>query len=67
MYQGSKYAWWTDANGKPQYFWAGNDSKVHTCQCGIDGSCLDSDYSCNCDAANYLNVTYDDGRLPFVF
>ncbi|XP_046648303.1 uncharacterized protein LOC124338251 [Daphnia pulicaria] len=44
------YSWWNDRDGNPQYFWAGSDSSIHTCQCGIDGECINSNVKCNCDA-----------------
>ncbi|XP_046648260.1 uncharacterized protein LOC124338218 isoform X1 [Daphnia pulicaria] len=47
---GVVYSWWNDKDGNAQYFWAGSDSSVHTCQCGIDGNCIDSIVKCNCDA-----------------
>jgi hypothetical protein len=45
------YSWWNDINGNAKYFWAGADTDVHTCQCGIDGNCVESFMKCNCDSA----------------
>ncbi|KAK4011386.1 hypothetical protein OUZ56_020500 [Daphnia magna] len=54
------YAWWNDKNGNPQYFWAGNNNRVHICQCGIDGNCVDPATKCNCDAAAPIQLS-DEG------
>ncbi|XP_046645852.1 uncharacterized protein LOC124336192 [Daphnia pulicaria] len=48
---GYAYSWWNDRDGKSQYFWSGNNAAgIHTCQCGIDGNCVDSIAKCNCDS-----------------
>jgi hypothetical protein len=51
-FNGQPYAWWNDRDGAIRRFWAGsfNESIVHTCQCGLDGNCVDTSVSCNCDA-----------------
>ena len=44
-------AWWNDKNGVRRNYWAGNfDSNTHTCQCGLNSSCILPSLSCNCDA-----------------
>ncbi|XP_057373213.1 uncharacterized protein LOC130694064 [Daphnia carinata] len=57
---GVSYAWWNDKYGIPQYYWAGSNNSVHTCQCGIDGNCIDPAAKCNCDAAAPVQLS-DDG------
>ncbi|KAK4011384.1 hypothetical protein OUZ56_020498 [Daphnia magna] len=57
---GISYAWWNDKNGVPQYYWAGSSNSVHTCQCGIDGNCVDASVKCNCDVAAPVQL-FDDG------
>ncbi|XP_057373146.1 uncharacterized protein LOC130694024 [Daphnia carinata] len=57
---GVSYAWWNDKYGIPQYYWAGSNNSVHTCQCGIDGTCVDPVAKCNCDAAAPVQL-FDDG------
>ena len=51
-FNGEAQSWWNDRNGRPRYFWSGNYSETHLCQCGIDGSCVDPDLRCNCDAVS---------------
>ena len=51
------YSWWNDKSGNAQYFWAGSNSTVHTCQCGIDGNCVDPGVNCNCDSAAPVQLT----------
>ncbi|XP_046645819.1 uncharacterized protein LOC124336165 [Daphnia pulicaria] len=60
---GVAYSWWNDREGNAQYFWAGsNTDGIHTCQCGIDGNCVDSAVKCNCDALAPLQLV-DDGVI----
>ncbi|XP_046635066.1 uncharacterized protein LOC124314087 [Daphnia pulicaria] len=53
-FNGIAYAWWNDRNGDPRYFWSGKNNNLtshyHTCQCGLEKSCLDKSLSCNCDS-----------------
>lgn len=50
------YAWWNDRNGNAKYFWSGGNTDAHTCQCGIDGNCVDVTVKCNCDATVPLQL-----------
>ena len=60
-----EYAWWNDRDGNAQYFWAGNnETGIHTCQCGIDGNCVDPAVKCNCDTGAPVQLV-DDGLLSF--
>lgn len=54
---GVSYAWWNNKDGNSEYFWAGSDDSVHTCQCGIDGNCVDASLKCNCDSAAPIPLT----------
>ena len=56
------YSWWNDRNGNAKYFWSGGSTNVHTCQCGIDNNCIDTNLECNCDAAAPLQLV-DSGKL----
>ncbi|EFX62126.1 hypothetical protein DAPPUDRAFT_19082, partial [Daphnia pulex] len=42
---------WNDKDGNDKFFWAGANTNVHTCLCGIDGNCVESFTKCNCDSA----------------
>ncbi|XP_032780852.2 uncharacterized protein LOC116919081 [Daphnia magna] len=54
---GVSYAWWNNKDGNSEYFWAGSDDSVHTCQCGIDGNCVEASLKCNCDSAAPIPLT----------
>ncbi|XP_046641561.1 uncharacterized protein LOC124326839 [Daphnia pulicaria] len=56
-FSNAAYSWWNDKDGNPQYFWAGSDSSVHICQCGIDGQCVDAAVKCNCDSMAPVQLT----------
>ena len=60
-------SWWRDRNGAKHFFWAGakTNNRSHTCQCGIDGDCVDPSYKCNCDAMKSYEMT-DSGNLLIV-
>ena len=60
-FSGVAYAWWNDRDDLPQYYWAGDNSSVHTCQCGIDGNCVQPPLTCNCDAS--LSYDFQDKGL----
>jgi hypothetical protein len=58
-----EYAWWNDKDGNAQNVWSGNNTNgIHTCQCGIDGNCVDPALKCNCDAAAPVQLV-DDGLI----
>ena len=64
-FTGEAQSWWNDRNGAQRYFWAGantNNNNQHTCQCGIEGNCIDTKLKCNCDAMAFVQVN-DNGRL----
>ncbi|XP_046446696.1 uncharacterized protein LOC124195999 [Daphnia pulex] len=56
------YSWWNDKNGQAQYYWSGNNNATHTCQCGIENSCVDSNVKCNCDSYAPSNLS-DSGEI----
>ncbi|EFX72232.1 contactin associated protein-like protein [Daphnia pulex] len=57
------YSWWNDRDGNSQYFWSGNNADgIYTCQCGIDGNCVDSSVTCNCDSLAKRQLT-DSGAI----
>ncbi|KAK4014936.1 hypothetical protein OUZ56_027449 [Daphnia magna] len=55
------FCWWNDRSGNSKYFWSGGNTDVHTCQCGIDGNCVETFVKCNCDAAAPIQLS-DDGK-----
>jgi hypothetical protein len=60
-----EYAWWNDKDGNAQNVWSGNNTNgIHTCQCGIDGNCVDPALKCNCDSAAPVQLV-DDGLTLF--
>ncbi|EFX80888.1 hypothetical protein DAPPUDRAFT_224393 [Daphnia pulex] len=72
-FNGIAYAWWNDRNGDPRYFWSGKNNNLtshyHTCQCGLEKSCVDKSLSCNCDSdlameLSDIGVITDKDLLP---
>ena len=63
-FSGVQESWWNDRNGVQRYFWAGSNTNnnQHTCQCGIDGNCVESFMKCNCDSAAPEQLV-DSGKL----
>ncbi|XP_046462614.1 uncharacterized protein LOC124208790 isoform X1 [Daphnia pulex] len=59
---GVSYCWWNDKGGIAKYFWSGNNTDTHTCQCGIDGNCVETPLTCNCDSAAPIQLS-DDGVI----
>ncbi|XP_046459861.1 neurexin-4-like isoform X2 [Daphnia pulex] len=56
------YSWWNDRNGNSKTFWAGDNTDVHLCQCGLDGNCVDPSVQCNCDSMAPVPLV-DDGTI----
>ncbi|EFX63162.1 hypothetical protein DAPPUDRAFT_17597, partial [Daphnia pulex] len=56
------YSWWNDRNGNSKFFWTGGNTDVHTCQCGLDGNCVDPSVQCNCDSMAPVPLV-DDGAI----
>ena len=51
MEYGSKHlGFWLDRNGTQQTFFHGNFNESHTCQCGMNQTCLEPPLTCNCNA-----------------
>ncbi|EFX61590.1 hypothetical protein DAPPUDRAFT_18957, partial [Daphnia pulex] len=53
---------WNDKGGIAKYFWSGNNTDTHTCQCGIDENCVETSFKCNCDSAAPIQLS-DDGVI----
>ena len=47
---GRDMAWWVSRNGTKMNYWGGADPDSGKCACGMDGSCVDPKYNCNCDS-----------------
>nr|CAH0110895.1 unnamed protein product [Daphnia galeata] len=61
-FNGVVYSWWNNRDGQAQDYWSGNNNATHTCQCGIQNSCIDSNLKCNCDADAPMSL-YDEGEI----
>ncbi|KAM4877959.1 contactin-associated protein-like 3 isoform 2-T2 [Thomomys bottae] len=47
---GSPLSWWAGKTNKTHTYWGGSLPNAEKCTCGLEGSCTDSQYHCNCDA-----------------
>ncbi|XP_044302233.1 contactin-associated protein-like 4 [Varanus komodoensis] len=47
---GIPFSWWIGKINETQTYWGGSMPDVQKCACGIQGSCIDSQHDCNCDA-----------------
>ena len=47
---GRDMAWWVSRDGNKMNYWGGADPDSGKCSCGMDDSCVDPDYDCNCDS-----------------
>lgn len=61
---GVDFSWWNDKDGQPQYYWAGSNASVHTCQCGLENNCRDQMLKCNCDTGE-PTILSDQGIFEF--
>uniref|UniRef100_A0A8B9QHW0 Uncharacterized protein n=1 Tax=Apteryx owenii TaxID=8824 RepID=A0A8B9QHW0_APTOW len=47
---GMPLSWWIGRTNETQTYWGGSLPAVQKCACGLEGSCIDSQHYCNCDA-----------------
>jgi len=45
-------AWWVSRDSTVMSYWGGAPVGSEKCACGIDNSCVEPEYHCNCDANN---------------
>ena len=45
-------AWWVSRDSIDMHYWGGAPAGSGKCACGIDDSCVEPEYHCNCDANN---------------
>ncbi|KAF3690623.1 Contactin-associated protein-like 4 Cell recognition molecule Caspr4 Precursor [Channa argus] len=62
--EGAPFSWWVGGPGpgQVQTYWGGALPGSRQCACGLQDTCLDSHYYCNCDA-DYDQWTNDSGLL----
>ncbi|XP_053153572.1 contactin-associated protein-like 4 isoform X2 [Hemicordylus capensis] len=62
---GIPFSWWIGKINETQTYWGGSmPEDVQKCTCGIQGSCIDSQHDCNCDA-DRNEWTNDTGLLSY--
>ncbi|XP_009994687.1 PREDICTED: contactin-associated protein-like 4 [Chaetura pelagica] len=61
---GMPLSWWIGRTNETQTYWGGSLPAVHKCACGFEGSCIDSQHYCNCDA-DRDEWTNDTGFLSY--
>ena len=44
------FSWWVSRNNEQMDYWGGSQPGSRKCACGIQGTCLDRNKYCNCDA-----------------
>ena len=47
---GENTAWWVSRDSIDMNYWGGAPAGSDKCACGIDNSCAEPEYHCNCDA-----------------
>ncbi|XP_020661098.3 contactin-associated protein-like 5 [Pogona vitticeps] len=61
---GMPFVWWVGRANEKHPYWGGSLPRVQQCACGLEESCLDLRYFCNCDA-DKEEWTNDTGFLSF--
>ncbi|RMC18695.1 hypothetical protein DUI87_04591 [Hirundo rustica rustica] len=61
---GVPFAWWVGRANEKHLYWGGSLPGIQQCACGLEESCLDMRYFCNCDA-DREEWTNDTGLLAF--
>ncbi|XP_069790937.1 contactin-associated protein-like 5 isoform X13 [Narcine bancroftii] len=47
---GAPFTWWIGSSNEKQTYWGNSRPELQKCACGLEESCLDTKYQCNCDA-----------------
>ncbi|XP_062904740.1 contactin-associated protein-like 5 [Mobula hypostoma] len=61
---GAPFTWWIGRTNEKQAYWGGSPPELQKCACGLEDSCLDTNYQCNCDAGRD-EWTNDTGILSY--
>ncbi|NWV08240.1 CNTP4 protein, partial [Ptilonorhynchus violaceus] len=61
---GMPLSWWIGRTNETHTYWGGSLPAVQKCACGVEGSCIDSQHYCNCDA-DRDEWTNDTGFLSY--
>ncbi|XP_037671736.1 contactin-associated protein-like 4 isoform X2 [Choloepus didactylus] len=61
---GTPLSWWIGRTNETQTYWGGSLPDPQRCTCGLEGTCIDSQYYCNCDA-DRNEWTNDTGFLSY--
>ena len=54
MFRYGGFAWWVSRNSTKMTYWGGALSASGQCACGMNNSCADSRFGCNCDKNNHV-------------
>ena len=49
LLNGSMFGWWLSRDDEKMEYWGGVNSVPFKCACGLNNTCADSKYGCNCD------------------
>ena len=49
LFNGNMYGWWVSRDGEKMKYWGGVDSVDYKCACGLNNTCANINYGCNCD------------------
>ena len=49
LYNGYMYGWWVSRDGEKMKYWGGVDSVDYKCACGLNNTCANINFGCNCD------------------
>lgn len=55
-------AWWVSRQGFKMTYWGGATPESHSCACGMNKSCYNTEKLCNCDSVDFIWVE-DSGFL----
>ncbi|XP_037654242.1 contactin-associated protein-like 3 [Choloepus didactylus] len=50
MTDGTPLSWWLGRTNETHTYWGGSLPDAQKCTCGLEGTCTESQYYCNCDA-----------------
>ena len=71
MFRYRGYAWWVSRDSTKMTYWGGALPGSGKCACGMNNSCADSEFGCNCDKNDHVwredsGLLTDKKKLPVI-
>ena len=71
LFNGDMHGWWVSRDDEEMNYWGGVNSVPFKCACGLNNTCADRSYGCNCDENDFYwredsGLLTDKSKLPVI-